>query len=177
VFDENRKYWASAKFNGAMFVLSTHSGFRRTVRDPAGGLHILPSVATDSALGAAVRDALSKSRILATEVERLPLYELTALKRNYEAWVDSLLAKSVKKSRSALFQKMADCSLELENNILSITPSKHEKLEAWGGDSSHLEAMLKIAIGSTDNELGAALREAFRRCTGNVADVPDAPLD
>jgi hypothetical protein len=149
----------SAKFNREFFCIETYAHHRAQFRDPEGSQHFLPQDATDEALGAAVLDALAHSRFIPVEeLHKWPSWN----KPRYDAWVRQLMEHGGYKTKRALFKNMADCGIQRRGGEITISPSSHDKLEGWGGMPG---AEVIIPATSSAQEIGAALRLAFSRCT------------
>lgn len=158
-----RTYDAEAMNNGDFIEISTYSGYRSRVRDPETPSHKLPPDVDDLTLGLTVRQALEMSRSLSLE-EMNAYRNLDTLKVNYENWVDGMMKHCNYKSRRALFKNMKSCGISLKDDIITIRPSNHERLEGWSGDGLSEEDRVKLPADCTDAELGAGLRLAFSRC-------------
>lgn len=159
------KKWASALWNGDFYLIETWSGYRASGRDPKGKQHTLEPSASVEALGAALLDALSHSRFLAlTEIDEFFDYRTGA--KIYEAWVEALIERHGYKSRRALFKNMACCNIRVMvgDGEMSISPSRHEKLEAWGREKDDGIEDVSIPADSSEAAVGEALRLAFSRC-------------
>ena len=151
--------------NGDLLSIGTMSGYARQVGDPEGAQHDMrPDVAND-ALGTAVLDCLSRSRFLETEESRAALYDFQAGQLNYQAWIERLMQFGGYKTRRALFKQMMSCSIEQDNDTITIRPTHHEKPEGWGGKGFTPGDYVVVPVSASSAEIGAALREAFRRCT------------
>jgi hypothetical protein len=157
--------WAAANTNNQLITVRTWSGYARQVSDPLGAQHDFRSDVGDEALGAAVLDCLSRSRFLDTEELRAELYDPEAVRRRYEVWIERLMQFGGYKTRRALFKEMARCSMEQEDDTITIRPTHHEKLEGWSGKGFTEVDYVVIPASSAPAAIGAALREAFRRCT------------
>lgn len=75
-----------------------------------------------------------------------------------------LINKYGYKTKRSLFKDMSHCIIHYVNEIITISPMRHEKLEAWAG----LEQSEHVIL-SADNspaEIGAGLRLALSRCKG-----------
>jgi CDI immunity protein len=161
---KNRK-WAGAFSNGAIVSVDTWSGYASTVGDRAGPQHDLRHDVSDEVLGGAVLDCLSHSRFLDTAELRAELFHPDAVARSYAAWVERLVNFGGYKTRRALFKQMLSCSVEQEDDTITIRPSHHEKLEGWSGQGFSESDNVVISAAESQAAIGAALREAFRRCT------------
>jgi hypothetical protein len=154
---------AQAVCNDKFVCIDTYSGYYGSWRDPQGVQHLLPPDATDQSLGAAILDALSKSRV--AKYEEAPDMYLSRdqmASQNF-AWTQRLMQTYGYATKRALFKKMKSCSIERRRTgLLTIEPTMHVGLEGWDGlPESELVA---VPADCTVNELGAALRLAFSRC-------------
>jgi hypothetical protein len=61
---------------------------------------------------------------------------------------------------------MKSCDIECSGGIITIGPTKHEKLEGWGRTKGDGIEDVVIPPNSPPAEVGAALRLAFSRCIG-----------
>jgi hypothetical protein len=157
--------WASAFNNEALIAVETCSGYGRRVRDPSGPQYSLTSSATDEELGVAVLDCLSSSRFLDTPELRAASMHPDALAQSYAAWLDRLMQFGGFKTKRALLKDMRCCWIELEGGNISMRPSHHDKLEGWSGEGFTDLDTVVVSAAEPASAVGAALREAFRRCT------------
>jgi hypothetical protein len=174
--DVVRKHWAGSWFNGDFFLIETYSGYRSARVDPKGKKHFLPPDVSDKDLGSAILDALAYSRFVLPapredvwihpEVEfDSDLYDYNIGIQRSKQWVEHLMEKYGYKTKRALYKNMHTCSIERYQNLLTIHPWHHEKLEVWGGMSMK-DQEVTLSADSSPSEIGAALRLAFSRCTG-----------
>lgn len=161
----NPRKWASAYLNAKLLALDTCSGYRGTVADPAGAhYNFLPDV-TDDVLGAAALDCLALSRFLDTPELRAELFHPDAVARDYAAWIERLMQFGDFKTKRALLKEMKCCEIEQDGDAITIEPTHHEKLEGWSGEGFTEADHVVISALEPPAAIGAALREAFRRCT------------
>lgn len=176
--DVIRGYWAGAKFNGDFFCVETWSGYRSgSELDYKGKQHLLTPDASEEALGIAVLDTLAYSRfvlpasragsIYPPDIEfDMDLHDYKLKIERHAQWIQSLMALYGYKTKRALFKDMHSCHIDKYNDILTIRPSHHKKLETWGREKDDGIEDVIIPATSTPREIGAALRLAFSRCTG-----------
>jgi hypothetical protein len=131
------------------------------VADPTGKQHLLSPDASEEALGQAVLDALAYTRRL-TDDEIRALRSLKNVQPRYEEWVNNLIERYRYKNRRALFRNMRHCTIYRRGGEITIHPSKHDALEGWQGIK---DAIVTLPADSSAEEIGAALRLAFSRCT------------
>jgi hypothetical protein len=156
--------WAGAVSNPQMMSVDTWSGYRVTIGDPAGPQHDFRHEVSDEELGAAVLDCLSHSRFLDTPELQDELFHPDAAARSYASWIERLMRFCGYKTKRALFKDMLSCSIEQEDGTITIRPSRHEKLEAWSAEGFTDADNVVIRADAPPGEIGAALREALRRC-------------
>jgi hypothetical protein len=157
--------WASACANAKMLAVDTCSGYRGTVGDPAGPHYDFSPDVTDEALGAAVLDCLAHSRFLDTSELRAELFHPHAVATAYASWIERLMQFGGVKTKRALLKDMDCCWIEQDGDAITIQPTHHEKLEGWSGDGFTDADHVVISAQESPSAIGAALREAFRRCT------------
>lgn len=68
------------------------------------------------------------------------------------------------KTAKSLFKNMKNCSIEKVDGEIKISPSRHEKLEAWARTKDDGIEDVVIPVVSSPREIGQALRTAFSRC-------------
>ena len=162
-FTKQEYFCARISKNQDFIIVVTYSGYRRTTRDPEGVQTILPLDVSDEELGQATLLALSKSRIL--DVSEIgTFFNIDNVMKRYDAWVADLMAKYNYKTKRALFKNMMQCTVEIRDGRLTISPSCHEKLEAWGGKGISDDDKVVLSVNSTTEEIGAGVRLAFSRC-------------
>ena len=162
-FTKQERFCASIYKNQDFIEVETFSGYRMTTSDPDGVQKLLPLEVSDEELGQVTLLALSKSRVI--DVSEIgTFFNIDNIKKRYDAWVADLMAKYNYKTKRALFKNMMQCSVEIRDRILTISPNRHEKLEAWGGEGISDDDKVVLSVNSTTEEIGAGLRLAFSRC-------------
>ena len=157
------KKWENAFWNEDFYSIKTYSGLGLIGSDPSGAQHLLAAEATDDKLGAALLDALSKSRELTLD-EYGEFFNYEKREIEYGKWVALMKEKYAYKTKKALFRVMRSCAVTLDGEMLEIDPSRHEQLEAWSGTGIKESDKVIIPSNSSEAEIGAALRLAFSRC-------------
>jgi hypothetical protein len=147
-----------------MVSVDTWSGYRGTIGDPTGPQYDFRQDVSDEELGAAVLNCLAHSRFLDTPELQDELFHPDAAARSYAAWIERLMRFGGYKTKRALFKDMLSCQIEQEDDTITMRPSRHEKLEAWSGEGFTDADNVVIRTDAPPGEIGAALREAFRRC-------------
>ncbi|WP_035061424.1 contact-dependent growth inhibition system immunity protein [Andreprevotia chitinilytica] len=164
--DVVKKQWAAVYRNDEFIHIETHSGYRGGLPDPDGKRFLLSPDVADEELGTAVLSALANSRFLPPR-EHEAFFDMRGrVVPQYEVWVSELMARYGYKTKRALFKNMANCGIEVCEGQLKISPTHHEKLEAWSREKN--DGIEDVLISSTSSvvEVGAALRLALSRCTG-----------
>lgn len=149
--------------NEQFICMDTWSGYGDLLRDPKGKSIILPSSADNVSTGNALLEVISVSRQMSLD-EANALADLDVLKQNYDAWVQTLLAGSTYKNRTAMFRNMKSCSVTIKDGSFIVKPSYHDRLEAWSGDGITESDYVIIPANSSPDDIGAAIRLALSRC-------------
>ncbi|HEY6926624.1 MAG TPA: contact-dependent growth inhibition system immunity protein [Steroidobacteraceae bacterium] len=159
-----RRQFAAAYRHPKFFIVETWSGYRSSAFDPEGALHLLPPDCGDSDLGAAVLDALARSRFFSIEEVRTNgFFDFDNRNRINDAWVEKLLAAKGLKTKRALFKDLDYCEITLADGTISLAPRHHVKLEAW--EEVPGVADLNVGADRPPAEVGFNLRRAFGLCT------------
>lgn len=162
-FTKQKWFCATVYKNQDFILVVTFSGYSRRTSDPDGIQILLPLDVSDEELGQATLLALSKSRII--DVSEIgTFFNIDNVMKRYDAWVADLMAKYNYKTKRALFKNMMRCSVEISDGRLTISPSCHEKLEAWSGKGISDDDKIVLSVNSTTEEIGAGVRLAFSRC-------------
>lgn len=152
----------TAKITEEFICIIPQSGYRLAMADPTAPERLFAVDISDNVLGDALKNALKESRFLTLEEAKgLRL----AAESQDDRWARSLMDRYGYKSKQALFKKMKSCSIVLSGTDLVFSPSHHEKLNSWSRSKDDGIEDVVIAAGSSTEELGAALRLAFSRCT------------
>lgn len=158
--------WASAYFNGDVYIIKSKAGYGSCVHDPKGYEEHLQATATDEEVGGAVVKAVAHSRFVrpddAEEFEQL--HSPTRIAADYASWVTSLLERHRYKTRRALFKNMDLCGVTVTGEEMEFTPMRHEKLEGWVGLELNRHESVLIPANSSFGDIGGALRLALSRC-------------
>jgi hypothetical protein len=172
-----RDAWAQAICNRDFICVETYSGYGGgTNADPQGKQNFLTPDASDYALGDAVLDALAHSRLILAAPRAGSTYppdivfdpdfsDYKQIGERYAARTRVLMEHYGYKTRRALFKDMKNCYVKREGGTVTICPSHHEKLEAWGRTKGDGIEDVVLPADSPPGEIGAALRTAFSRCT------------
>lgn len=163
-FNQNQDYWASVCCTEDFICIDTCSGLGRVGRDPAFPSYLLMPTVDDLGLGEALIQALSDSRTLNDLQERTAFFNPEKSKGDYSDWVAMLKARYGYKSNKALFKDMKKCTVHCVNETITIIPTRHEKLEAWGRTKGDGIEDVILSTNSSPAEIGAGLRLAFSRC-------------
>lgn len=163
--DVNEKAWAAAKFNNYFIYIETYSGFFNCLPDPEGKRFFLSRFSSDIELGARLIEALAVSRTV--DPKKSPdFFDIRGrVIKEYDEWVAQVMVKFNYQTRRALFKNMKSCSVDAVDGLITLRPSHHEKLEAWSGKGITQKDHVIISSSSPHEEIGAALRLAFSRCT------------
>lgn len=165
-FNQDQDYWASVYYTKEFLCIDTYSGLGRAGRDPVFPSRLLSPDAEDELVGEQILQALSDSLTLNVLEERVAFFDLEKGKEQYAIWIAMLMEKYGYKSKKALFKDMKNCGIHLVNNVITISPTRHEKLEAWGRTKGDGIEDVTLSTDSSPSEIGAGLRLALSRCKG-----------
>ncbi|RWR02207.1 hypothetical protein ED28_09385 [[Pantoea] beijingensis] len=165
-FNKDQDYWASCYCTNEFLLIETQSGLGRTGRDPIFPSRLLPLSAENELVGEQILQALSDSRTLNILEERVAFFDLEKGKEQYVAWVAMLMEKYGYKSKKTLFKDMKNCGIHCVNGVITISPTRHEKLEGWGREKGDGIEDVILSTDSSPSEIGAGLRLALSRCKG-----------
>ena len=165
-FNKDQDYWASVYYTKEFLCIDTYSGLGRAGRDPLFSSHLLQPDASEQDIGDAILQALSDSRTLNVLEDRVTFFDLEKGKEQYAAWIAMLMNQYGYKTKRALFKDMKNCGIHLVNNIITISPTRHEKLEAWGRTKGDGIEDVILTMDNSLAEIGAGLRLALSRCKG-----------
>lgn len=165
-FNKDQDYWSSCYYTNEFLLIETQSGLGMVAADPLFPAHLLQPDASEQDIGETILKALSDSRTLNVLEERVDFFDLEKGKNQYAAWVAMLMEKYGYKTKKALFKDMKNCGIHLTNDVIKISPTRHEKLEAWGRTKGDGIEDVILPVDSSPAEIGAGLRLALSRCKG-----------
>jgi len=152
--------------NQDFIYLITQSGDIERVPDyQCGKEYYLSPEVDDHILGEAVLDCLEACRWITYDDNPDFFYHEKNVLPKYKQWIENTMKEYGYKTKNKMFRQMDSCSFRQSENLIEISPSKHEKLEAWGREKDDGIEDVIIPADSTPAEIGAALKLAFSRCT------------
>lgn len=166
IFNQDQDYRASCYYKAEFLLIETQSGLGMVAADPLFTPHLLSPDTDDHCLGVTILQALSDSRTLNVPEERVAFFDIERGKEQYANWVAMLMGKYGYKSKKALFKDMKNCGIHCLNGIITISPTRHEKLEAWGRTKGDGIENVILSLDNSPAEIGAGLRLALSRCKG-----------
>ena len=124
---------------------------------------LLPRNCSNDQLGASISSGLTMSRIVS--IEELKSFSADVDRhQKFENWMGEFITAIGYKSQKAYYKKMMLCRIELEDGTITIFPTVHERLKAWGVEKGDELAPIVLSVGYTTTQLGEALRHGFGRC-------------
>jgi CDI immunity protein len=157
--------FADAVYSGTAFGIRTKSGDGGSAVDDQGATHFLGSYASNIEIGTALRDCLEHSRLLSGE-SRKKFFEKVELRRNELSWRNAQVANMNSKSFSILRKKIAGVGLLVTRGSLYLKPTINRYGRIWLYLPDRDTKDIQLPYPSDNETIGAALREAFRRCEG-----------
>lgn len=149
--------------NPELLLIESCAGLRRFGANPQEKSYLLKPDASAAEVGLALLDTLARYRELSADEVGI-FFDLANVEKRYEIWVDSLIEQFGYKSRKALFKSMKHCTVRTVATTITIQPTKHEKIEAWGGKGINEEDHVLIDINSPPEKIGEAVFTALKRC-------------
>lgn len=154
-------------FNGSFFWLHTQAVGMIAVGDPLVEPQYLAADANDAALGVTLRECLQKSRYIEM-VEFQKMFKAGVFNQLDEERTKTAMQKYGYKTKRAFYKNMLCCWISVFDGKIEIKPTHHKSLDGYSGISNDGPEIQHLAVTCTDAELGAALREGFKRCTSAI---------
>lgn len=167
-----RTKYCHVSVNEKLICISAYSGYRLLRMDPEASCYYLNIDESAQKIGETILISLKESRNLTYE-ESVALF--VSSDHHYKKWIDEMGERGGYKTKRALFKRMANCSVELEDNTLIFRPYHHDKLEGWEPTFRGEADYIRLPINSSPEKIGEAFWEALRRCTGPRPDFLDSP--
>jgi len=135
-----------------------------TYADPDASPYYLAPDVTDNEIGESVRLALAATQTIPLD-EFQALYKSGVLQKvgnERDAWA---MNRYGYKSKKAMYLQMMCCWITLADGKIKIQPTMHDSLDGYRGMRIGDVEDLLLPADASDAELGAAVKEGFRRCT------------
>ncbi|MDU0991923.1 MAG: contact-dependent growth inhibition system immunity protein [Morganella morganii] len=153
-------------FNGDFYHIDTMSGHGILIVDNLFESCLLSKDTTAEMLGLCLKKCLKQSRIV--DPGNYDFFDYKKVKERYEEWIKNIIQLRGYKNKKTLFKQMNTCNARQVDDLITIKPSNHIKLEAWDGDGISETDYVIIPVSASDEELGNAVIEAFSRCKGRL---------
>lgn len=155
---------ASAFFNGDFFYILTMSQGMLRYAEPSSPAQYFGSQVGNDELGRAVRTAFLGCKKVSVEEFHAILNSgvVQQCRKEREQW---MMKEYGYKTKKALYKNMDCCWIDQIDQTIEITPSHHKTLDGYTKTTIDGLEALNVSAFSSDAELGAALREGFKRCT------------
>ncbi|WP_428941074.1 contact-dependent growth inhibition system immunity protein [Xanthomonas oryzae] len=156
-------------FNGKFYRFVTMSKGMLWYADPDMQSKYLDPDVADSELGYLLRMTLAESRQVSVEDFHKILNSRIVQERSKERekWE---MKNYGYKTKKAMLRNMITCSISVGNggDQIEIQPTHKDSLDGYTIKKDTGPFPLYIPTTATDAELGAALREGFKRCTSSI---------
>jgi len=158
---------AEASYNGDYFRITTFSIGMLDYAEPGASPHYLAPDVGDNTLGQTLRLALSASKHASMEEFQKIFHSsvIQQLGKEREAWA---MKQYGYKTKRAMYKNMAICSIKMRDGQIDIQPTHMKAVDSYTVKNDTGPFPLYVSESATDAELGAALREGFKRCTSSV---------
>jgi len=145
-----------------LVIIQTLSGRGLLGSDPMVDPVVVSSVAPDEVLGSELVGALSRSRFLSEE-EASARFAPDRLEEYDAAWRARVAAKIPGGSEFDLGTGLKCCGVALTHGEVTLAPMRQEGTAMW--EALGPESEVKVSERSPAFVVGAAVREALRRCS------------
>ncbi|WP_025154822.1 contact-dependent growth inhibition system immunity protein [Morganella morganii] len=164
--DQSTEQGLNAKigFNGDFYHVDTMSGHGILIVDNLFESCLLSKDVTPEMLGSCLKKSLKQSRIV--DPGNYDFFDYKKVKERYEGWIKNIIKLRGYKNKKSVFKQMNKCSIVQLDDLITIRPLNHVKLESWSGDGISETDYVIIPVSASDDELGYAVIEAFSRCKG-----------
>ncbi|ODQ07385.1 MULTISPECIES: contact-dependent growth inhibition system immunity protein [Enterobacterales] len=159
---KNNKLRASVYYNDTHYILLTFSGHSIYIMDLKKGYKVLPNDLLDAELGYYAKLALIKSEQIKGNSDQF--HQMYNDKKPYQDWIKKIIEEYGYKNKTALFNNMNRCSLDLTDDEITISPLNHLRMDHWVGEGIPDSAIITLKTNCSDEVLGASIKEAFTRC-------------
>ena len=162
------KKYATSSFNGDFidFITMSHGGMMYA--EPSASPLFLPPDADDAILGLTLRTALNASKQISA-AEFYKLFQSGLVQQLGKEREAKTMQTYGYKTKRALYKHMLICDIKLVDGWLDISPTHSDQKGGYKRLSTDGRENIRLPDTVSDAELGAALREGFKRCTGAVA--------
>ncbi|WP_459204130.1 contact-dependent growth inhibition system immunity protein (plasmid) [Ralstonia pseudosolanacearum] len=154
-------------FNGDFYRIITMSRGMMSYAEPGAEPSYLDPHVDDDLLGRALREALAKSRQVSVE-DFQKIFQSGVVQKLGKEREALAMEKYGYRTRRAMLKKMDTCSVSVVENQIEIQPTHQKSLDGWTVTKDEGPFPLYVPGTATDIELGAALREGFKRCTSAI---------
>ncbi|MER1736557.1 contact-dependent growth inhibition system immunity protein, partial [Proteus mirabilis] len=159
---KGNKLRASIYYNDTYYFLLTFSGHSIYIMDLKKGYKVLPNDIIDDELGYYAKLALIKSEQIKGNSDKFN--QMYNDKKTYQDWIKKIIKEYNYKNKTALFNNMNRCSLELTDDEITISPLNHLRMDHWVGEGISDSAIITLKTNCSDEVLGASIKKAFTRC-------------
>lgn len=155
---------ATAYLNEKFFEVVVISQGMLDYAEPSMAPYYLSPDTDDAPLGMTLRLALSSSKKVTAE-EFQKIFHSGVVQRLAEERNKAAMQKYGYKTKRAFYKNMRCCWISVFDGKIEIKPTHHKSLDGYSGISNDGPEIQHLPTTCTDAELGAALREGFKRCT------------
>ena len=156
----------SVTLNADFFCITTMSQGMLNYLEPDVQPHYLAPSVDDSTLGKTLRTALAASKRVSVE-EFQAIFHSGVIQKLGDERMRAVMQKYGYKTKRAMYKNMDKCSVDLGDGKIVIQPMHHKSIDGYSATTSGPESLV-VDAAISDAELGAALRDAFKRCTSSV---------
>jgi hypothetical protein len=148
---------AAVQFNGDIFIIAPiYRIFNISKKDLTD---VFPASINNELLGKELKCALESSTLDWS-------HEVNSIKQStdrYKIWKEQVIRKYKYKNKHALFRNMNLCNVIANDEMIIISPWRHDQLEGWGPEKGDEKYDITIPADSDHKLIGETLRLALER--------------
>ncbi|MET2524667.1 contact-dependent growth inhibition system immunity protein [Ralstonia pseudosolanacearum] len=157
----------AALTNGDFTCIVSQSVGMMAYPEPSASPHYLSPNVDGAALGSALRVALASSKRVSVD-EFQEIWKsgvIDNIESNRDNWIKKQFGY---KTKRAMYKNMDTCNVSGVDGQIKIQPTHQKSLDGYTVRKDEGPFPLYVPGTATDAELGAVLREGFRRCTSAI---------
>lgn len=156
--------YAAAYFHRDFFRIDAMSQGLLNYADPDVPPFYLENDVNDETLGRTLRVAWGAGKKVSVD-EFQQIYKSGAVQESGRERDAFAINKYGYKSQREMGKGMDCCWIRVLNGNVEIKPTHHNRVDGYTGISNDSSELINLPDSSSDQEIGIALREGFRRCT------------
>lgn len=152
--------------NGLKILFEPLFGYAQYVPLPDSKRKIFDVASLTSCdLGKNIREVLTNSRVLdVSEIDTF--FDDERLDKDDRICLEIMMQLFEKKRKTDLYKDLMNIPVYIMGDVIRFRPTKHERSDVYVGLSLEDKEVVQVPLDSSDEDLGDALKLAFKRCIG-----------